>query len=80
ATGGENHAEPGWPKPQLSGREDSNGGVFTLVVSSAAGRWDSGKQIGRVFAVREVAATMYREARLRAVIFVAAPGPRIYVA
>ncbi|NBJ22735.1 hypothetical protein GT625_29340 [Burkholderia thailandensis] len=25
-TGGENHAEPGWPKPQLSGREDSNGG------------------------------------------------------
>lgn len=24
-TGGENHAEPGLPKPQLSGREDSNG-------------------------------------------------------
>ncbi|WP_208457701.1 hypothetical protein, partial [Burkholderia pyrrocinia] len=26
ATGGENHAGPGWPKPRLSGREDSNGG------------------------------------------------------
>ncbi|MCA8037810.1 hypothetical protein LGM46_33105, partial [Burkholderia arboris] len=25
ATGGGNHAGPGWPKPQLSGREDSNG-------------------------------------------------------
>ncbi len=27
ATGGGNHAGPGWPKPRLSGREDSNGGV-----------------------------------------------------
>ncbi|WP_249172284.1 hypothetical protein, partial [Burkholderia vietnamiensis] len=26
ATGGGNHAGPGWPKPRLSGREDSNGG------------------------------------------------------
>ncbi|CAM2338297.1 hypothetical protein BVIET440_120047 [Burkholderia vietnamiensis] len=25
ATGGGNHAGPGWPTPQLSGREDSNG-------------------------------------------------------
>ncbi|WP_413769405.1 PDZ domain-containing protein, partial [Burkholderia vietnamiensis] len=25
ATGGGNHAGPGWPKPRLSGREDSNG-------------------------------------------------------
>lgn len=24
ATGGGNHAGPGWPKPRLSGREDSN--------------------------------------------------------
>jgi hypothetical protein len=27
ATGGGNHAEPGWPKPRLSGSEDSNGGA-----------------------------------------------------
>jgi hypothetical protein len=26
ATGGENHAGPGWPNPQLSASEDSNGG------------------------------------------------------
>ncbi|VVE84431.1 hypothetical protein PSP31121_04759 [Pandoraea sputorum] len=26
ATGGENHAGPGWPKPRLSTQEDSNGG------------------------------------------------------
>uniref|UniRef100_UPI001A8D4240 pyridoxal-phosphate dependent enzyme n=1 Tax=Trinickia mobilis TaxID=2816356 RepID=UPI001A8D4240 len=26
ATGGGNHAGPGWPKPRLSGHEDSNGG------------------------------------------------------
>ncbi|RZF26761.1 AraC family transcriptional regulator, partial [Paraburkholderia sp. UYCP14C] len=30
ATGGENHAGPGWPNPQLSGSEDSNGGDFVL--------------------------------------------------
>lgn len=33
ATGGENHAGPGWPKPQLSGREDSNGAIDCDFVS-----------------------------------------------
>ncbi|MEF2253333.1 TonB-dependent receptor, partial [Ralstonia solanacearum] len=27
ATGGGNHAGPGWPKPRLLGHEDSNGGL-----------------------------------------------------
>ncbi|CAG9257141.1 hypothetical protein BDI4_540009 [Burkholderia diffusa] len=30
---GGNHAEPGWPKPQLSGREDSNGAKIVVADS-----------------------------------------------